>query len=67
MNTEKVIGFINGIVNILSGKKTYIVGTIMVIVGLVFYLNPFYREQGAQLILEGLAIISLRAGIKKVE
>lgn len=48
---EKVITF-------LSGKKSYIVGCLMIILGLLNGDN--------QLILEGLAIISLRAGISKI-
>jgi hypothetical protein len=43
------------IINFLKGKKTYIVGMLMVVLG---YLN---KDQ--QMMLEGLGLITLRAGI----
>ncbi len=49
-----------------EGRKTYIVGALMVVVGIVFYSDAIYKEKGVQLILEGFAIMSLRAGISKV-
>ena len=42
----------------LSGKKTYIVGILMIALGLL--------QGDNQLILEGLGLLSLRAGISKV-
>jgi len=42
----------------LKGKKTYVVGIVMIILG--------YLQKNQQLILEGLGIITLRAGITKV-
>lgn len=44
-------------VNFLSGKKTYIVGCLIIIYGIV------YQDQAK--VLEGLSIITLRAGIAK--
>lgn len=49
---------INQLIEFLKGKKTYFVAFLMIILG---YLN---NDQ--QLILEGLGLITLRAGIKKV-
>lgn len=43
--------------NFLSGKKTYCIGLLMIILG---YLN-----NDNQMILEGLGLITLRAGISK--
>jgi len=43
----------------LSGKKSYIVGLLMIALG--------YATGDNQVILEGLAVISIRAGIKKAE
>jgi len=43
--------------NFLSGKKAYIVGIAMMIVG--------YSHNDNKLILEGLSVITLRAGIEK--
>lgn len=41
-----------------KGKKAYIIGALMIVLGLLQGSN--------QLILEGLGVISLRAGIAKV-
>lgn len=51
--------FFYAIQDFFSGKKTYIVGTLMILLGL--YIND------EKLILEGLGIITLRAGIKKTK
>lgn len=42
----------------ISGKKAYMVGLLMIALGLL--------QGNDQLVLEGLAVITLRAGIKKV-
>jgi hypothetical protein len=42
--------------NLLKGKKTYIVGALMIILG---FLNG-----DSKMILEGLGLITLRLGIK---
>ena len=43
----------------LSGKKTYVVGILMIALGLL--------QKDNQLILEGLGLLTLRAGISKAE
>lgn len=43
----------------LSGKKTYIIGLLMIVLG--------YLQNNTQLILEGFGLITLRAGIAKAE
>lgn len=45
------------IINFFSGKKTYIVGCLMIALGILQHNND--------LILQGLATITLRAGIAK--
>lgn len=45
------------VINFFSGKKTYIVGLLMITLG--------YMTQDNQLMLEGLGLITLRAGIAK--
>jgi len=47
------------IIEILKGRKTYIVGILMVILGLLNGDN--------QMVLEGLGLITLRAGVAKLE
>ena len=44
---------------LLAGKKAYIVGALMMILGVL--------NDDAKLVLEGLGIITIRAGIKKLE
>lgn len=56
----------------LSGKKTYLVGAVMVAGGLVAIVvpgSPFVAQYhlSPELVIEGLAILALRAGIKKAE
>ena len=46
------------IINFLRGKKTYIVGILMVILG--------FLQEDSELILEGVGFVTLRAGIGKV-
>lgn len=41
---------------LLSGKKAYIAGTLLVLLGIV--------NQDLQQVLEGVSIVALRAGIK---
>lgn len=56
----------------LSGRKTYIVASLMVVIGLVklmvgdMSLVDFLMSGDLQLLLEGLGIGTLRAGIAKV-
>jgi len=45
-------------IEFLKGKKAYIVGILMVILGLL--------QSNNQMILEGLSVITLRAGISKI-
>lgn len=45
------------LVEYLKGKKTYIVGALMIILGLLTESN--------ELILQGLSVMTLRAGIAK--
>lgn len=52
------MGKINAIVGFLSGRKTYAIGVALIIVGL--YKND------TQMVLEGLGLCTLRAGINKV-
>lgn len=49
---------IKKIINLLKGRKSYIIGLLMIVLGIL------QAEQN--LILEGLTVIFLRAGIKKV-
>lgn len=48
----------------LSGKKTYIIGGITVAYGIALFFTD-QREKGLQTILEGIALMTLRAGITK--
>ncbi|MCD7059503.1 glycoside hydrolase family 108 protein [Pelagibacterium xiamenense] len=54
--------------NILAGYKTYAVGILMLLVGVAevfgFDIGPFGDYSGAQLVMEALAVIFLRKGIK---
>lgn len=56
--------------NVLSGYKTYIVSALMVLVGLVNVLTGDVSgwdtiSNNGQLLLEGLGIAALRAGVSK--
>ncbi len=46
------------IIEFLSGKKAYITGTMMIVLGIL--------TDNHQLILEGIGLITLRAGISKI-
>lgn len=46
------------IIEFLSGKKSYFIGTLMIVLGIMNSDN--------NLILEGIAILTLRAGISKI-
>jgi len=48
---------INAVIKFFSGKKTYIIGVLLVILGIL--------QQNTEVILEGLAILFLRAGVSK--
>jgi len=43
---------------LLKGNKTYIIGIMMIAIG--------YLEGNTELIMEGLGVITLRAGISKI-
>jgi len=49
------VSFIKGFIDFLKGKKSYIVGCLMILLG---WLN---NDQ--ELILQGFALLTLRAGI----
>ncbi len=61
----------NNFINWLSGKKTYIISVLMVLVGVVNYLSgditlsQFLQSQDLILMLEGLGLGALRAGVFK--
>ena len=52
------MNFISIVVDFLKGKKTYITGVLMVVLGIL--------QADNELILEGIAIMTLRAGVNKV-
>lgn len=54
---EKIVNTVDYIINLLSGKKTYIVGVASIIIGFVY--------SDKELVMIGLSAITLRAGIKK--
>lgn len=47
------------IINFLKGKKTYIIGALMITLGIL--------QNESQMILEGISFITLRAGVSKLE
>lgn len=57
------------LLNVLPGKKTYLTGVIMLVVGLLSGLYPDLLPAGvvvdnpAQLVLEGIGFITVRKGI----
>ena len=53
---KSIAKFLNSIRDFLIGKKTYIVGLLFIIIG-------FIKEDNS-IIMQGLAIIAIRAGIK---
>lgn len=63
----------NRVQGFLNGRKTYIVSALMVLVGLVNFLAgdvtfvEFVSTEDARVLLEGLGLGFLRAGISKVE
>lgn len=50
--------FISSIFSFFSGKKTYIIGILMIALG--------YLQANNDMILQGLGLITLRAGIAKL-
>ncbi len=50
---NKILSFIN----FLKGKKAYIIGVLMVVIGLL--------QRDTQIVMEGLSVMALRAGIAK--
>jgi len=60
------------ILEILKGKKSYLAGGLMVILGILTFFAPnliafLGIEDATTLIGTGLGIMALRAGIKKAE
>ena len=49
----------NKLINFFKGKKTYLIGILMIALGLL--------QQNNALVLEGLGFITLRAGINKIK
>ena len=50
----------------LSGKKTYLIGALMVLYGVgMFFLGEISQSEAATLAMEGLGFIAVRLGIKK--
>lgn len=49
----------NKVMEFLSGKKTYIAAVLTILLGIV--------QQDNQMIMEGLMVIFLRQGVKKLE
>ena len=54
---DKIIILVQTVFNFLSGKKTYILGTLLCIKGIL--------EKNVDEIIAGLGMITLRAGISK--
>lgn len=54
-----MLNMIKGATELLKGKKAYLVGVLMVALGLL--------QGNNQLVLEGLSVITLRAGIAKLQ
>lgn len=52
----KFINFLKAVYAFMKGKKTYIIGGLMVLLG--------YLTKNNEMILEGLGFITMRAGIK---
>lgn len=46
------------IINFFSGKKTYIIGILMIILGIL--------QKNNDMILQGLGLLALRAGVAKM-
>lgn len=53
------MSFITKIQNLFKGKKTYIIGILMIILGAM--------QGDNQLILEGLGFLTVRAGISNIK
>lgn len=53
---DKIINFVKAVFYFLKGKKTYIVGGLMIILG--------YLQNDNQMIMDGLGFMTIRAGIK---
>jgi len=57
---------------VMRGKKTYAVGTAMILSGLAMVIESLVEygwisDKGLGLILEGFGFMTIRAGVKKVE
>lgn len=53
---DKIVNFVKAAYSFLKGKKTYIIGGLMIILG--------YLQNDNQMIMEGLGFMTVRAGIK---
>lgn len=51
----------------LSGRKAYLCGTGLIIAGIVEYIDTGDIGNAIKLILEGLGIMGLRAGMAKIK
>lgn len=49
---------INSIIEFFKGKKSYVIGALMITLG--------YLQGDQNLVLEGIGVITLRAGIAKI-
>jgi len=49
----------NKVIDFFKGKKTYFIGLLMIVLGLL--------NQDNQMVLEGLGFITVRAGISKIK
>jgi len=49
---------LNKVLSLLDGRKTYLVGTLLVVLGVL--------QQDHEMIMEGLAFMFLRAGVAKM-
>lgn len=47
------------IISLVKGKKTYIVGILMIVLG--------YLQNNNQMVLEGIGFITLRVGLSKTQ
>ncbi len=53
---DKIVNFVKKVYYFLKGKKTYIVGGLMIVLG--------YLQNDNQMIMDGLGFMTIRAGIK---
>ena len=59
--------FIKTGIDSLSGKKTFLIGTAMIIYGLLgFFLKNQSQDEAMRFIFEGFGFIFLRKGVEKI-